>query len=364
MKILFMTNVPTPYRSAFFNELGNWCELTVCFEGRYSTERHKDWVGEKASTYREIYLHSIRTGTDRFLAFGIKKLLSEAWDRIIVGCYSTPTARMAIDYMKYHGISFFIEADGGFIKEEPRWKYHIKKHYISAAKGWFSSSFATTDYLVHYGAIKEKCIPFHLTSVNKEDIAEANRLHEMGKDKLRQKLHMGEKRIVLSVGRFSYKKGYGKGFDYLIDCAEKLDKDTGIYIVGDEPTKEFLKITKDRHITNLHFVGFKEKTELYKYYAAADVFVLMSRGDVWGMVIGEAMMFGLPVIASDKCLAAKTLVTDGENGFVISLDSVDLLPEKVKLLLDNEELRCQFGKVGKCKMEAYTIENMAIDHLK
>lgn len=42
MKVLFMANIPSPYRVDFFNELGKYCDLTVTFEGRTATDRDEN----------------------------------------------------------------------------------------------------------------------------------------------------------------------------------------------------------------------------------------------------------------------------------------------------------------------------------
>ena len=46
MKVLFMANIPSPYRVDFFNELGKYCDLTVTFEGRTATDRY-EWYQDK-----------------------------------------------------------------------------------------------------------------------------------------------------------------------------------------------------------------------------------------------------------------------------------------------------------------------------
>ena len=74
-------------------------------------------------------------------------------------------------------------------------------------------------------------------------------------------------------------------------------------IVGDEPTQEFIEMKNNMKLDNIVFVGFKTKKELKDYYIAADVFCLQTRGDVWGLVVNEAMAYGLPIITTDKCVA-------------------------------------------------------------
>ena len=66
-------------------------------------------------------------------------------------------------------------------------------------------------------------------------------------------------------------------------------------IVGDEPTQEFVEMKNNMKLDNVVFVGFKTKEELKDYYIAADVFCLQTRGDVWGLVVNEAMHTDCPL---------------------------------------------------------------------
>ena len=62
-----------------------------------------------------------------------------------------------------------------------------------------------------------------------------------------------------------------------------------------------------------------------------------------GLVINEALSYGLPIVTTDKCLAGVELVTDGINGFIVEVNNVDDVSEKIKIILDNEELREKNG---------------------
>lgn len=363
MKVLFLTNIPSPYRVDFFNELGKLCDLTVTFEGKTATDRNDKWKSDLFKEFKGVFLKGIRTGSDNFLCFEIIKVLNEKWDAIIVGVYSTPTSMLAIEYMRLHHIKFYLNSDGGFIKQENKIKYMIKKHFISAAQYWLSSGDMTTDYLVYYGARREKCFKYPFTSIKQEDIDEALSVESKGKDYLRNKLNIEEKYVVLSVGRFSYEQGYGKGYDTLLRCAEQLDKNIGIYIVGDEPTEEFVRWKEESHLKNIHYVGFKTKQELMDYYAAADIFVLMTKADVWGLVVNEAMMFGLPIITTDMCIAGNELVTNDVNGFIIPVGDNNKLKEKIELLISDKNKIGKFGKASRERILRYTVEEMAKDHI-
>ena len=108
---------------------------------------------------------------------------------------------------------------------------------------------------------------------------------------------------------------------------------------------ELEKYIKENNLRNVHFVGFKNQTELPQYYAMADIFVLPSGiGETWGLVVNEAMCFGLPVIISDMVGCGKDLVKHGENGYIFPLGDVEKLAEYLADLIKNSKKRKLFGK--------------------
>ena len=55
MKVLFLTNIPSPYRVDFFNQLGKYCELTVLYELGYATNRDKNWTSGVAKLLKKFF---------------------------------------------------------------------------------------------------------------------------------------------------------------------------------------------------------------------------------------------------------------------------------------------------------------------
>lgn len=364
MKVFFLVNLPSPYRRTFFGELSKKCELTVIYERKSARDRNSKWNTKKKGHYKEIFLNSKKIGDDNSLSFEIIKYLkAETYDRYIIGMYSTFTAMLAITFLDFKHIPFFLSTDGGFISVESKLKYLIKKHFISAASCWLSTGKNSTDYLVHYGAKRNMVNVYPFTSLTKIDLNNAHHLLNKDKRQLRNEIGMTENNILLSVGRFSYEAGYGKGYDTLLSAAELIDKHIGVYIVGDEPNEEFKNWKKEHNLNNVHFVGFKEKSELAFYYAAADAFILLTKRDVWGLVINEAMSFALPVITTKQCNAGLELVTDDENGFLVEAGDVDATVNCINKLFSSPLKLDTMGKMCLDIIQNYTIENMTNVHM-
>ena len=118
MKVLFLTNLPSPYRVKFFSELGNLCELTVLYERKSASDRDDKWKVKSDNTFTEIFLHGKTIDTDNSFCPEVLKYLSSDYDVIVIGMYSTYTAMLAMLWMKLCRIPYYISIDGGFIVEE------------------------------------------------------------------------------------------------------------------------------------------------------------------------------------------------------------------------------------------------------
>ena len=163
--------------------------------------------------------------------------------------------------------------------------------------------------------------------------------------------------MILSIGQFIHRKG----FDILLQAAKQLPEDVKIHIVGGQPTQEYQELCRELGLTNICFDGFMKKQTLIRYYQASDLFVLPTREDIWGLVINEAMAYGLPVITTDRCVAGLDLVENGVNGYIVPVADVDALADSINTLFTLDWT--QMGERSLEKIRPYTIEAMAKCHL-
>lgn len=359
MKLLFLSNVPSPYRVDFFNELGKYCDLTVLFEKTTSDERDESWKKYQFNTFRGIFLRGKTISVDTAFCPEVTKYIRDkSFEHIICTTFTTPTGMWAIQYMKRHKIPYYLECDGGFAKNGQGIKEKIKKFFISGARRYFSTGKTCDDYYLQYGANVDKLVLYPFSSLKETDIME--RPTPFGtKREIRSKLGICEEKVVLTVGQFIYRKG----FDLLLEAAKELPNDIGIYFVGGLPTEEYMQIKKKYELHNIHFIGFKDKYELKEYYNAADIFVLPTREDIWGLVIEEAMACGLPIISTERCAAALELVKNNENGYIIPVENVDKLTASILSILNSKETIERWGMRSINIVHSYTIEKMVEKHL-
>ena len=148
MKVLFLTNIPSPYRVDFFNELGRLCDLTVLFEAKGAKSRNADWVADSITDFKAVFLDGVRVGdAEAFCPSVIKYLSKKKYGHIVVGMYSSPTGMLAVEYMRLKKIPFILSTDGGVKKNDKGFKYRMKAHFISAADAWLSTGKTAKEYL-------------------------------------------------------------------------------------------------------------------------------------------------------------------------------------------------------------------------
>lgn len=145
-----------------------------------------------------------------------------------------------------------------------------------------------------------------------------------------------DQRILLYVGRLAQEKN----LETLLAMAKQVteaERTTRLWLVGDGPHREAcLDICSKLGIGDkVRFVGSVPRNDVDKYYAAADLFTFASVTETQGLVLNEAMQYGLPAIAVDGGGATESIV-DGENGIVTKNDSAELADAVLDVLGNND----------------------------
>ena len=176
----------------------------------------------------------------------------------------------------------------------------------------------------------------------------------MDQEKAREKLGISDSRVILSVGRIEPLKG----LDLLITAVAKMrDLDgTRVVIVGgdlehDPEVNELRQLASDLGVAEaVTFTGAKPQNELPDYYNAADVLVMPSYYESFGLVALEAMACGTPVIAS-RVGGPSSFIDHEVNGYLIPWRLPDVYAEKLDLILSDSALRERLGAEAKAKAQ-------------
>lgn len=196
-------------------------------------------------------------------------------------------------------------------------------------------------YWEFYKVINEKLFPIPCAVNN--DFFQLEREKYIGKEN-QIKHELGVKNndlVILFSARFSTRK---RPLDLLkaltqIDC-----KNIVVLFVGDGLEREIMEEFSDKNNIKTVFTGFKNQTEISKYYAIADIDIVISDYDPSPKAMNEAMNFEMPIIVTDVVGTAHDLVKDGENGFIVKVGDIDEIAKKIDYFNKNRDAIKTMGK--------------------
>lgn len=351
-KVLAISTFPAPYRIKVFECMSKAYDIDLFFGAGTNESRHADFFGKSGAFHFEVL------GTpeaDSRYAAALKNIRS--YDFVLAYDFNQTCAFKAILLCKLYRIPYFVNCDGAILKKNPV-KDAVKHFFLSKAAGGFSSGKSATEYLHYYGIPKEKIHEHCFTSLNEEDI-----LPEVVKDKAvrKEKLGLQPKKTVLTVGQFIPRKG----FDVLLKAWPPLDGDYQLLIIGGgDDRAQYEQFIQEHNLHNVIIKDFVPKALLAEYYRAADLFVLPTREDIWGLVINEAMANGLPVITTDHCVAGLELIQPGVNGYLVPVENTELLTKYISQILSDDALCNAMAEQNVTAMQGCTLSRIAEKHVE
>lgn len=158
-----------------------------------------------------------------------------------------------------------------------------------------------------------------------------------------------DKIIFLTVGRLVPVKNISLQIRALSEVIKK-HKNIELLIAGDGIESRKLKVEsrKLKVENNVKFLGWVDSLE--KYYSQADVFLLTSNYEGWGLAVIEAAMYGLPIIMTDVGCAGE-MIKDNDSGLVIPIRDQRALEEAMIRLIEDKDLRNKISQNAKKAIE-------------
>jgi glycosyltransferase involved in cell wall biosynthesis len=139
-----------------------------------------------------------------------------------------------------------------------------------------------------------------------------------------------------------------KAVDQLLAAFATLPENARLLLVGREAELPQLLARLPATVRGrVTYAGFHAPEALPRFFAQADVFVLPSRYDGWGVVVNQALGAGLPIIASDQVGAAHELVREGENGFIFAAGNAGALAAAMQRYTANPALAQSHGAASR-----------------
>jgi glycosyltransferase involved in cell wall biosynthesis len=168
--------------------------------------------------------------------------------------------------------------------------------------------------------------------------------------------------VVLFVGKFIRKKRPTDVVNALAILTKKRANVLGVFVGSGELENETRALANRLGIA-ARFEGFRNQTELPRYYAGADVLVLPSDGrETWGLVVNEAMACETPAIVSDDVGCAPDLIDERRTGFTFPLGDFAALSDRLARLSEMKYNGFDFKMPLRERLAAYSVD-AAVDGL-
>lgn len=337
-RVALLTEIPAPYRIPLFNALAERVDLHVLFLRERNPERpfrlHRD---ELRFAWDVLPGRDLTVG-GRWLVLNasvVRRL--RGVDAVVLGGWNQPAFLEATAWARLRRVPalFWVESTG--LDARSGRLEGTKRLLLRGAAGFVVPGAAAREYLEALGVRPER-ISVAPNAVDPGVFGNARRGRNGGLCR------------VIAVARLSPEKGV----DVLLRAADGLPVE--VVVAGSGPEEARLRRLAGPNVT---FLGHVERDALPQVYADADIAVVPSRSDTWGMALNEAALAGLPLVSSTVVGGARELIEEGVNGFRVAPDDPAALREALRRLVEDDGFRTAAGARSRAVAERFTPEAWA-----
>lgn len=383
VRVAYVVSHPIQYQAPLLRRIAREpdIDLTVFFGSDISLRGYQDegfgvevaWDVPLLDGYRSEFLPRLRdNGTispTNPISRGLYRRLqnpdgSPAFDALWVHGYSSVNALHAIAVANALGIPVLLRAESWLEDRERSGTKLLGKHlFFRALRPAITATLPigskNREYWAHYfGAeMPQFLMPY---AVDNAFFADRSAAASPRLDQLRSELQLSAGRPVIL---FASKLQERKNADHLIQAYGRLcsglsaAEQPSLVIVGDGEERASLEaLSRDMGLSGVRFTGFRNQSELPAFFALADVFVLPSRHEPWGLIINEVMAAGRAVIASSDVGAHPDLITDGVEGFVYPVGDIDALAKCLAAVLHSPETAARMGDAARRRISSWDFD--------
>ncbi|GAB3920198.1 glycosyltransferase family 4 protein [Larkinella terrae] len=329
MKILIVHNILwAHYKATVFSELNRLasaydCEVHVLQIARSEQSRASfgkpDQLPDQYSYELLFDTYVEQVGTRAKLQALVRRMRAYQPDVLLITGYYDPAQVLLMAIARLSGIKVIIQTESTPVDlvRSPV-KEWVKSRIISMATGFFCFGTPQADYLTQLGVSPDKIL------VRSNAVVDNTKLRQVYDRALPDRfLRQGELGLqpanFVYVGRLASEKNLTVLVDAFHQALQQATKPGGwgLILLGDGDQKATIQVQIER--LNLQsFIKILPNQPWYRVpetLALADVLVLPSLSEPWGLVVNEAMACGMPVVVSERCGCARDLVQDGQNGY-------------------------------------------------
>ena len=365
-KIVLLTEIIAPYRIPVFNALAVHAgvDLQVIFlaETDEALRQWRVYTDEIRFSYQVLPSWRWRAGKRSLLVnHGLWAALDAARPQaILCGGYNYPASWESLWWARRRNVRFVLwtesnERDKRSERAAVEW---LKRYFVSSCDAFVVPGKSSFAYLRTLGASEQVIFtaPNAVDNTFFATRAENTRAHAT---ELREKLKLPS-RFILFVGRLVPEKGIFDLLEAYAKLESSLRSQVGLVFAGDGVSREDLAQQAQRiNPGTVCFPGFAQREDLAGLYALAEVLVLPTHSDTWGLVVNEAMACGLPIIVSNVAGCSADLVGEGWNGCVVPPQDSEKLSLAIDSVVRDAELRQRMSAHSLERIRNYSPEACA-----
>lgn len=286
----------------------------------------------------------------------------QRYDAIVLGGYNHGTMLAAMRHARRNGIPYFLMSESYLEQPRASWKKLAKRPLVRSvvrhAAGLFPTGKLASRYLIHYGADPKTLYPIPNVPDVQHLYHEAQRLAPE-RESIRREFGLDDRPVVLFVGRLvAFKRPH-----LILRAMHELlrEEEATFVLLGDGPMREPCeRLTRDLGIGHrVRFEGFIQPSELSRWHAAGDLFVLPSFGETWSVATVEALSSGLPVVITRLVGCYADVINNPTVGDAVTPDDVNALREAIQRRVRQPTPRAQVMAAWKDVREGLTYPVLA-----
>lgn len=356
--VLAIMMEPAPYSTGLIRELrAVWSgKLDVVYVGRNLTQTWANPPGEVQATF-------LPQGTLVALRYVVNRLSRSTYDLLHLAGWGHPILLGSMLAAAAKGIPIVSETDTPPPRDEAVWRRLSKAllypPLFALPARFLPAGNRQTAYLKRYN-VKDGHIIHGKMTVDTEAIATfASKFTAQDRAQFRRRHGIPDtvKTVFLYLGRLEPFKGIQDLFDAYIHLRAQRG-DVALIVVGSGSLELFVHDAA-ASLRSVQYLGHLSGERVWEAYCAADVFVLPSRREPWGLVVNEAMATGLPVIVSDSVGCADDLVRHDVTGLIVRAGSSSSLHSAMLQLADDPARRIRMGEEGRKLIAGWTLAEEA-----